>query len=348
MDTIQIAIKLNENKIRNISYEEIRKLPEYIFNIQSPYGHKYCNCIEISLTGNLIVKLSYPRYFAGLNAFLISNEKQCMEVQGHFSMAIRDNQLLRDSELILNRVDIPFTFNMGPNYSFDSYEKIYQIFDYVYRKKNFKAKPKAFTDIENFKPETLIYADTLNSSAYNKKITIYNQHENIKVKTSDEISFAEVETKYNDLTKRMRIEVSKRIRRKGFSILEFSQFNIFREYSKKYAKEIIENFCDLNEIENFYNEKAKKLSDKLLGYREQTNFFTYEGFIYKEIQHIYDYEIIKRALKICIENQKTREKATTAIRKVLFKYEDDENIIMMDTYKKIIEVRNAIELHYIY
>ena len=108
------------------------------------------------------------------------------------------------------------------------------------------------------------------------------------------------------------------------------------------TEEIIKNLITIqNKLKNSIIKKA--IIDYVL--HEAIN---YENFIYKEIEHIYDYEIIRRALKLCIENQKTREKATTAIRKVLFKYEDDENIIMMDTYKKIIEVRNAIELHYIY
>jgi hypothetical protein len=34
----------------------------------------------------------------------------------------------------------------------------------------------------------------------------------------------------------LRIEVSKRIKRKSLSLREFSQFDIFKEYSEKYKK----------------------------------------------------------------------------------------------------------------
>lgn len=346
MDTIQISIRINENKMRGIIYENLQEMSRYIKSIKSSYGYNYCDCLEISDKGNLIVKVSYPRFYAGVNAYLVSNSNECMKVQHEFCLAIWNHQLLCDAEIILNRVDIPFTFYMNPEYNFNSYRKVYQIFDYIYRKKNIKSNPKAYTNIKEFKPETLIYSDTPNTSGYNKRIMIYDQYNNLKVKTEREESFYAIESKYGDLFKRMRIEVAKRIQRKGFTVEEFNQFNIFREYSTKYKKYILDNILDLNEVCNFYNEKAYELANKLLTYREANNF-NYENFIYKEIENIYDYEIIRRALKLCIENQKTREKAVTAIRKVLLSYQLNENIIIMETYNTIESIRNIIEKHFI-
>ncbi|MBP7101431.1 MAG: hypothetical protein KBA67_07885 [Leptotrichiaceae bacterium] len=347
MDTIQIALKLSKSILNEISYGDLNDLRGYIENIKSPKGYRYCDCLEVSRAGNIVVKISYPRYYRGINAFLISNNRECMKVQKSFCEEILNHSLLFDAEVILNRVDIPFTFMMDPGYDFNSYKKIYQIFNYIYRRKNINAKPKAFAKIQKFVIETLIFTDTSNTSAYNSKIMIYNQHENIRSKTNCEIDFEIIEKEYPDLFRRMRIEVSKRVQRKEFSIDEFSKFNIFREYSERYKKYLLKNIFDLDEIEDFYDEQAQELADIFLDYREGVSNFIYENFIYKEMENIFDYEIIRRALKICIETRKTREKAITSIRKVLREYERDKNIIVMNVYDTILEIREEIEQYFL-
>ena len=89
--------------------------------------------------------------------------------------------------------------------------KAYFVSHYVYRKKYAKASPTAITDIKNFKVETLVYSSTPVISDYNSKIMIYNQYKNIKTKTKNEDDFLEIDAKYDDLSRRMRIEVSKKI-----------------------------------------------------------------------------------------------------------------------------------------
>ena len=342
MDTIQISIVLNKEKLRVSTHYDLQRTASYINGIKSVYGFTYCDCLEISRSGNLIVKISYPRFFAGSNAYLISNSVECSQVQWHFILSMNNHPLLCDAEIELNRVDIPFTLIMGPNYNFNSYRKVYQVFDYVYRKKNVKSNPKAYTNVSEYKPETITYADTPTTAKYNKKIMIYDQFNNLRSKTDDDNRFNELVAKYDGLSRRMRIEVSKRINRKAFSLEEFSPLNIFKEYSVKYKEYLLENLFDLNEVNNFYNEKSLELASKLLAYREETTNFNYESFIYREIQYIYDYEIIRRALKICIDNVKTREKAVTAVRKVLFTYQLNENVIVMETYETIKQMREAI------
>lgn len=363
MDTIQISIKPNRERIGELSYSELQTVRGRLNSIKSSYGHYFCECLEISNAGNFIVKISYPRFHAGINAYLISNESECIQVHHEFCTAIYSheflnnvkvvgnkkdipftfNRLLHDAEIMLNRVDIPFTFLMGEGHKFTSYEKIYQIFSYIYQKKNEKSNPKAYTDIDKFKAETLIYANTPTIAAYNSRIMIYDQYNNIKTKTSDEDKFQEILVKYSDLPSRMRIEVAKRIQRKGFTVAEFSVFNIFREYVKKYKEVILENLFDMDEVENFYKEKSQEIADRLSAYREGTKYFTYRDFIYREIENIYDLEIIRRALKLSIDNGKTREKAITVIREVLRDYELNENIIVMKTKANIKIMRDAIE-----
>ncbi len=347
MDTIQIGIKLNVQRMQGIAYSSRLDVKRFIDSIRSPYGHTYCDFLERSTEKKIILKISYPRFFAGINAFLITNRMECMKVQHEFSLVINNHPLLYDGKIKLERVDIPFTFHMNYDYNFNSYRKIYQIFDYVYRKKYAKASPTAITDIKNFKVETLVYSSTPVISDYNSKIMIYNQYKNIKTKTKNEDDFLEIDAKYDDLSRRMRIEVSKRIGRGDITLEEFSQFDIFKEYFGQYKEYILEKILDLYEVENFYNEKAQELANKLTVYKDEVPFFNYENFIYKEIEHIYDYEIIRRALKLCIENQKTREKAVTAIRKVLFNYQLNENIIIMENYNTILSIRNVIENYFI-
>lgn len=342
MDTIQISIVLKEEKLSKVTLVDLEETAKYISEIKSEYGYYYCRDVAISRIGNLIVKISYPKFFAGVNAYLISNSMECLQIHWHFCLNINNHPLLCDAEIDLTRVDIPFTFMMDTGYEFNSYRKVYQVLDYVYRKKNVKANPKAYTNVSEYKPETIIYADTPTLAKYNQKIMIYNQYNNLKSKTDDEERFYNLNLEYEGLDRRMRIEVSKRINRKSFSLNDFSQFDIFKEYSKNYKKYLLENLFDLNEVNEFYEIKAKELAKILLAYRSEVSNFTYETFIYKEIEHIYDYEIIRRALKICIDNLKTREKAVTAIRRVLMAYQLNEYIIVMDTYETIRQMREVI------
>ena len=215
-----------------------------------------------------------------------------------------------------------------------------------YRKKNSKSNPKAYTNVSEYKPETIIYSDQPQISKYNKRIMFYDQYNNLRIKTEDDEKFHEMEMKYDELSRRMRIETSSRISRLAISIQEFADYPIFSTYLPQFKEHILQNLFDLNEVSNFYNEKSVELANKILRYREETTNFLYETFIYKEVERIHDYEIIRRALKICIDNIKTREKAITVIRKVLFKYQLHENVIVMDTYNTIVEMKRVIETYY--
>ena len=170
MDTIQVSIILNEEKIKGLNPFDLQRVRKDINGIRSPYGYTYCDCLEISKNTNFIVKISYPRFFAGVNAFLISDKTQCTQAQWDFSLNLNNHPVLCDAQIKLDRVDIPFTFIMGPDYDFNSYRKVYQVFDYVYRKKNSKSNPKAYTNVSEYKPETIIYSDQPQISKYNKRI----------------------------------------------------------------------------------------------------------------------------------------------------------------------------------
>lgn len=343
MDTIQISIKLNQNRLEEAYYNDLKQMSTYINNLESPNGHTYCDCLEISSAGNMVVKISYPRYFKGVNAFLITNSKQCIIVQNDFCNELSKHDILRDAEVLLNRVDIPFTYIMNKDYEFYSFKKVYQIFNFVYQRKNIRVDAKAYVDIAKFRVETLIYANAKNMSGYNSKIIIYSQYKNLLNKTFNDADFAKLSKEYRDLKYRMRIEVSKRIQRKEFTVKEFGIFDIFGEYVESFKKYLLENILDVEEIDRIYKDLACDLAEKLEERKTFSNNFNYENFIYREIDNIYDYETLRRAVKMCNSNVKTRENAITAIRKVLLAYEREEEIIIMNTYKAIMSIREVIE-----
>ena len=68
----------------------------------------------------------------------------------------------------------------------------------------------------------------------------------------------------------------------------------------------------------------------------------YERFIYQNINLIIDYSVIRRALNQ-IENLKTREGAVRIVRRIIRKYEDENNVIIMETRDKI---KKIIEFFY--
>ncbi len=207
----------------------------------------------------------------------------------------------------------------------------------------FTGDPTNFVDIAEFKAETLIYANAKSLGGYNSKITIYNQYKNLMAKTFNDIEVNNLIREYKGLKYRMRIEVSKRIQRKEFTVKEFGIFDIFGEYAESFKNYILENILDMETIDKIYEELASGLVDKLEAHRTFSRNFNYENFIYREIDNIYDYEILRRAVKKLNNNVKTRENAITAIRKVLLEYEREKGIIVMNTYEAILDIRETIE-----
>ena len=345
MDTIQVSIILNEEKIKGLNPFDLQRVRKDINGIISSYGYRYCDCLEISKNTNFIVKISFPRFFAGTNAFLINNKTQCAQVQMEFSYNLSSHPVLYDAKIKLDRVDIPFTFMMSLDYDFNSYRKVYQVLDYVYRKKNLNSNSMAYTNVSEYEPGTIIYSDHPQRAKYNKRVMFYDQYNNLRSKTEEE-KFSGIVLEYDGLSRRLRIEMASRIKRVPVSIQDFPDYSIFSTYLPQFKEHILYSLFDLNEVNNFYNEKSVELASKILCYREETNNFLYEIFIYREIKHIYDYEVIRRALKICIDNIKTREKAITVIRRVLFNYQLNENVIVMDTYNTIVEMKRVIETYY--
>lgn len=57
MDTIEISLRI----LKELSIMLIERLRRDINSLVSPYGYTFCDVLEVSSTGNLIIKISYPR-----------------------------------------------------------------------------------------------------------------------------------------------------------------------------------------------------------------------------------------------------------------------------------------------
>ena len=340
MDTIEVKFNFRGNPL----LEEIESFKNHVSSLTSPKGYRYCDFLRFSRTKKekklgAIFKISYPRYFNGDNSYLITTRKECFEVQEHLINSILCDPFFRAIivDVKLARVDIPFTYYMREDMDFHSYINAYKIFALVYNIKKEEMRAKGYIDLIDEKYETVVYSDNgKTDKSSNDRLMIYNQYQKLKTKLGEE-RIEEIIANSQELKRRMRLEVSKRIRREPFSLENFKNFDILGEYFDDYKNYILENVLNREIIENLYNEKVKNLSELLSQNRALGNF-NYEVFILKNLDNIYDYEILRRALGIEIDNSKTRESAITRVRKILNEYEKEERIIIMDTYKIICEM----------
>ena len=335
MDTIAVKLELDYNgkESEAVSQREMEYVRISINNIKSRYGYTYCDVMEM-YENIAIVKISYPRFFKGVNAYLISSSDECREVQEAFYNELNLICIVKKVKLL--RVDIPFTYHMSEEEYFHNYKNIFKIFAIVYKNKNENACPKMISQILNEHPETLVYANTRVIGNYNCKIQVYNQYQNLEDKFEEEY-FRKVIEEFPDLSKRIRLEVSKRTNRKTFTHEAFKNFDIYKEYYPQFKDYLLKNFLDMDLINAIYEELAQKMAEELIVAR-QSPTFKYEVFILNNLKELYDYQIIRRALSLVIDNKKTFEAAITTIRKILGEYENSNEVIVMDTYKHLREM----------
>lgn len=340
MDTLEISLKIS----KNLEMDCIQSFIGRINSLKSPYGYTFCDVLEVSNIGNLIIKISYPRYFFGNNAYLITKRSECFEVQKYFVENIMEDNYWKDNigDIKILRVDIPFTYQMRTNEEFSSYENIFQICATIYNRTKNKARPKAFIDMIDRRIETVIYSDNGKSNkSSNNKLMIYNQYLNLNQKLDEEVFEETLET-YGDLPYRIRMEVSKRIRsRRNFTGQEFAKFDILGNYFEQYKNYILDYILNKEEIDWQYTLWSEQLSKVLIESRAKGNF-NYEVFILQNLSTIYDYEILRRTLGIGIDNPSTRENSITRVRKILNDIQQNRNIIIMDTYAVLMKMRNTI------
>ena len=263
MDTIEVKFNFRGNPL----LEEIESFKNHVSSLTSPKGYRYCDFLRFSRTKKekklgAIFKISYPRYFNGDNSYLITTRKECFEVQEHLINSILCDPFFRAIivDVKLARVDIPFTYYMREDMDFHSYINAYKIFALVYNIKKEEMRAKGYIDLIDEKYETVVYSDNgKTDKSSNDRLMIYNQYQNLKTKLGEE-RIEEIIANSQELKRRMRLEVSKRIRREPFSLENFKNFDILGEYFDDYKNYILENVLNREIIENLYNEKVKNLS----------------------------------------------------------------------------------------
>lgn len=342
MDTIEVKLVLKNG----INLEDINYLRKAINKMQSEKGYRFCDVLEVTPNNDLLVKISYPRYFSKSNAFLITKKSECFEVQEAFcDFFINDSYFIElIDEIVLTRVDIPFTFIIDESLDFHSYKNLYKIFAMVYcERKGETGRVKGYLDLIEDKYETIVYSDNgKTDKTSNNRLMIYNQYRNLEKKLKDD-ELKEAIAENPNLIGRVRLEVSKRIRRKGFFLEEFREFDIIKAYYESYKEYILENILNLSIIDDIYEDKAEEL-EEILEEERKGSSFNYRVFILENLRGIYDYKILRKALYRNIRNEKTRESAITCVRKILRELERKNGVIILDTYEKIKELRNEIEI----
>ena len=125
------------------------------------------------------------------------------------------------------------------------------------------------------------------------------------------------------------------------SLEEFKNFEVFDIFVPKAIEYILNNILNEEHIDNILRDKMYEIDERLY-YERNNRRIDYERFIYQNINLIIDYSVIRRALNQ-IENLKTREGAVRIVRRIIRKYEDENNVIIMETRDKI---KKIIEFFY--
>ena len=263
-----------------------------------------------------------------------------MEVNRGFILDILDEQdddfinwFYDKIDIYLIRVDIPFTYLMEEYESFNDYENIFKMLSSVFREKNKAGKSKSVSDFNSKKIETLSINKSNNKAQGNSGITIYNQ--NAKIEDIYPRTYNQAINDYPDLKRRIRIEFFKRINRKPFTPEEFMNFNIYGYYINLFVDSLLDNLFDKDILDKIYNEKAEMLADLLLRTNEKGRI-NYQNFVIKYIDEIWDYEILRRALRKVINNDNSYYQACKSVRGIL-ENEEDTTGIKYFGIKRIIE-----------
>lgn len=356
LDTIKIKFMLGEE-----TGEYIQTLAkEVIANVLNRVP--YCDKITSKTlpNGEIVIetRFSYPRFFSKTNAYLIKTKEECIRVHKKFIVEIwsevglikdiRTNEKIELREWInnnlrikLTRVDVPFTYIMKDTESFKSYQTIYKVLGEVFKIKNKKCVPKEIKGDGEI--QTIVLSNTANPNDYNSKLTIYNQAQKFKDYYKEKYpSLLETIYKQNiDLEQRIRMEVSKRVNRKEFTLEEFENFDIFTEYVKPYAKYILDNIFDDNVLEMVKEQQIALLKEKLTAERKKNNF-SYENFIFYNHNLIYDWDILRQAIMETSSNENSGYQGTSTAKKILTKLEQDRDVLYFGVFKKIADMKKMI------
>ncbi len=355
LDTINLNLEFNlvtgeyiEQEVYNIVYTTLFQGSFYELIKEIPKEDK-----EV-----LNIKLSYPKAYAATNAFLISNSKECLTVNNRFIDIIENglrydgvNSIRDNSDELVNwfrnnvtirllRVDTPFTYIMTKT-NFNGYKNLYMMLNDIYMHLNQNSIPKNFGIIGSGETETLIFTETANVSSYHSKVMIYNQYNKFQNYHHNSNFFNNLLIEYPDLHKRMRIEISKRVNRKVFTTEEFRDFDIFNAYVYQNARYALRNLFNVEIFEVIYRERIEKIKQMLV-YERQFPGFTYQNFIYRYINEIWDYDIIRIAIMEILNNDNSGYQGTSTVKGILNRYQQKTGICFTELRKNFNDIRGML------
>lgn len=339
MDTISINIDVKHCQ-GEIQIETLKML---INNIKSEFGFCYVDFLSMNTQYNFTLKVSYPRYYKGINAYLVNSSNEVLRVNQN--LVIQLNILFHNIGIInytinLIRVDIPFTYEKPSNLTFNDYFEVFRLLCISYNntKQSKKQKKISTTGIIGMITREIETVNFTNSSG-NIEVCIYNQYLNILRKTSNLQMMNQYIQFYPDLVNRIRIEVRKRIQRKEFTPYEFTNFNILEEYLPQHKNFLLKYLFNKNVFDTIKNDFIYQLDNSYKLYLQNHGRINYESWVLENKSLIIDYSIIREVLVRNIKNKKTLENAITSVRRILERI----NPMYKDVFKSIKDIKNSIK-----
>lgn len=340
IDTVSAVLSINQELVGeevisreygfNLLYDQLSRIP-------------YCDirlCDVINQRAS--IRISFSRYFKLTNAYLVHSFDECEQVQQGFIaslLSFNENEdiniqlmtwFCNNVTIMLTRVDIPFTYYIGTDETFNGYKNMYKVISKAYTIKNKRAIPKGISVYQTEELETLRLTNTANQGAYNRKIEIYNQARKFENYYGEkEQVYQQILQENPDLSRRMRIEVSRRGLNKKFTLTEFADFNILSEYLIEFTKYAIDNLFDINTINQVYREQIEVLKGFLINER-QYPYFNYKNFISSHLDDIWDYEMMRIAIMETTPNHNSAYSATSNIKWILQNIEKEKGIMFMN------------------
>lgn len=332
IDTIAIKIKIDDFQGEYTDIDYFNKLIIKIEELE--------NCeIKKKFDDEIMIILSFPRFYSRTNAYLLTKSKECKQVIRDFVTSFFKEKYIHDDynkwvkdkiRIKLVRVDVPITYLMDKDKCFNDYQNVFCLLENIYNRGNKRMGKR--NDVE-----TIILFDGKTKDSSNSKITIYNQHRKFESMYPKLIS--RLEKEFSDLKCRIRIELSKRIRRKEFTVKEFKYFDFYENYIYEYAQDIRENLFNENTIEKIWQKQIELLVDR---YNKSSSRL--ETFLWENLEDIWDYEIIKKVLDRVIENDNTYYKKCSQAKEFLEKREKDTGIIYFGIRDILDNMRKACKL----
>lgn len=338
MDTIAINIDV-KHCMGDICIERLKM---GVNNIQSEFGFTYVDFLKMNSNTNFTLKVSYPRYYKGINAYLVNTSYEVLRVNQNLVSQLNSifTQIgIIDYTINLIRVDIPFTYIKPCDLDFYAYGEVFRLMciSYVNTRQSKKGKSSNTTGIIEMISKKLETVNFTNNSG-NIEVCIYNQYLNILRKTSDPQMINQFSQLYPDLVNRIRIEVRKRVQRNEFLPLEFANFDVLGEYLPQHKNFILKYLFNKKVFENTKNEYIYRLDNTYKAYIQRHRRINYEAWVLENINHIVDYSIIREVLVRNIPNKKTLENAITVVRRVL----KNINPMYNNVFKSLDSIKKAI------